>query len=64
MTSLHWQTSLQTQICHAHCMPGKTDTRVDTALCLGDDYSLREGLTFGQRISIFMGEASLIIEFF
>ena len=40
MTSLHWQTSLQTQICHAHCMSGKTGTSVDTALCLGDNYSL------------------------
>ena len=40
MTSLHWQTSLKTQICYAHCTPGKTSTSIDTGLCLGDNYSL------------------------
>ena len=43
MTSLHSQTSLQTQICHAHCTLGKTSTSVDTALCLVDNYLLPGG---------------------
>ena len=29
MTSLHWQTSLQTQTCHVHCTLGKTDKGLD-----------------------------------